>query len=208
MELDKILSAIGRTRTWLMAATVIGTITLGVVVYALFSKAKLPPPPDTIMLNVHEMVFTEDQQKVIFSNEKVTEVKFDWIPAITGNSITLSLSAVGGYMDGGRLVFDESNRQKLDLGNIICRDVSSVKYNFNSPVYFTRGDIKAFNGIGLGSEDPLAPDDIQAAIRMTPYCTSDATRNNTLYFEGSTGSTSRPANPMPPFTSPCVRCDE
>lgn len=173
-------------------------------------KALLMPKPLVVKYNLYECGFTEAQQEKIFSNPRVTEIRFDWIAEPDGSGkLGLRLRATGSYNDGsGNPVLDISNAVELTKKGKICADVPSDKYNFKSPIYMTRGDIRELNNLPLGEETPLTDQDITTDILMTPQCTSDPSRNNNLYYGGSTGYGSRPANPMPPFTSPCIRCDE
>ncbi len=199
MEQDKNYKQLKQTKMWVMVAAFISLLAFAATLYygrKLYMK--MPKPMAVPTLAMHEMTFTEKMQEDMFARKAMVEVKFEWVASTRNDTTELTLTAIGGYMEGGRFVWDEGSRVPLAAGNRKYY-ADATRNNYDSPIYYSLEDMKILHRVD--GEGPLDPQDIGAAILMTPYTSSDAARRYCVYYGGSTSNESRIANPAPPFSS-------
>lgn len=199
MEQDNTQKQLAQIKMWALSAALIALLALAATIY--FGRKlymRMPKPMSVPTLAMREMTFTEKMQDDMFARQKMVEVKFEWVANTRNDTTELTLTAIGGYMDEGKFVWDEGSRVALAAGN---REyyADATRYNYDSPIYYSLEDMKTLHKVD--GEGPLDPQDISLAILMTPYTTSDASRRYCVYYGGSTSYESRIANPAPPFSS-------
>ena len=136
MEQDKNYKQLKQTKMWVMVAAFISLLAFAATLYygrKLYMK--MPKPMAVPTLAMHEMTFTEKMQEDMFARKAMVEVKFEWVASTRNDTTELTLTAIGGYMEGGRFVWDEGSRVPLAAGNRKYY-ADATRNNYDSPIYY------------------------------------------------------------------------
>ena len=145
---------------------------------------------------LYAMNFEASQVWAIFRDPTVTYVEFTWVK----DQYNVTLNAVGKNSAGRQ-------RTTSTLTRVPMSSPNTFNFPRNSSLYYKRGQIKALMGLSTGTSDVITEAQCKDVL-LLPHTTSDASRNYNLYYTGSGSNILRDANPMPPFTAPCVNnCD-
>ena len=206
MEQKNIEQRLKRLSTWLAGLTIFTLAALGFIATQLFKDSSKDEIPVKIYKN---MKLTQQNLKDIFTPMDKTldpniikQVYYGWFENRTNEYGILAF----GVDEKGTQV---SNKVKLTIPDVNEYE-TNWHYDTEAIMINTRGQLKYLLGSeNLGQDVPVEGTKL-ADITFTPLMRSYPGTTSTMFFElrASTPGVSILANPAPPFSFTCSKCDD